>query len=86
MMSIGMPRLGRSGPRVTVDCVSARDTGWLFACGVGCGELVDEAPPRVVVGGVGTEEALVAARHLLLAVGLEWFDTLVDDAPVSLVL
>jgi hypothetical protein len=69
-----------------VDFVSARDTSWFCACGLGRGELVDETAPRAVVGGVGAAEALVAARHLLLAVGLERFGALVDRAPASLVL
>ena len=68
-----------------VDWVSARDSGSFLACGIARGELVHETPSRVVVGGVGTEEAFVAACQLLPAVGLEWFDPFVDLAAASLV-
>jgi hypothetical protein len=68
-----------------VDFVSARDTGWFRAGGFGRGELVDETPSRLVVGGVGPEEALVAASHLLLAIYVEWFGAFVSQAPASLV-
>ena len=48
-----------------MEFVSARDTGWFCACRLGRGELVDETAPRVVVGEVGAEEALVAATSAI---------------------
>jgi hypothetical protein len=48
--------------------------------------LVDKAPARIVVGGVGAEEALEALHKLLAAVCLEWFEALVVCASAPFVL
>ena len=53
---------------------------------VGCAELVDEPPPRIVVPAVGTEEALVAAGEFLLAICPERLRPLVERAPAAFVL
>src|SRR5689334_15375610 len=48
-------------------------------------ELVDEPPPRLVIAGVGAEEALVAAGEFLVAICLEGLVALVDRAAAVLV-
>ena len=48
--------------------------------------LEDKAPARIVVGGVGAEEALEALYELLAAVCLEWLEALVVCASAPFVL
>ena len=47
--------------------------------------FVDEPAPRLVIAGVGAEEAFVRAGQFLPAVGVKWLDALVVFAPAAFV-